>query len=386
MTTVYPAHREADVALRDGSTVHVRPVRPDDEPALIEFFGALSPQSRAFRFFTAAASLEGAARLTVDVDYESRYGMVATRGDGDHLVGQGTYVATGPSRAEVAFAISDELKGQGVGTIMLAHLAEVASEHDISMFEAEVQLGNRRMIEVFRESGFPVETSSVPGAIHIELPTSFSPEAVERFEQRDRLAAGAAVRRFLEPRAVAVVGASRRRGSVGGEIFHNMLESGFGGVVYPVNPSAEVVQAVRAYPGISDVPGEVDLAVIAVPAEAVADVARECAEKGVPAMVVISAGFAEVGEEGAERQRLLLEICREAGIRLIGPNCLGILNTAPEGSLNATFAPSMPPAGQRRLRDAERRPRPGADRSRRGSQPRCLLVRFDRQSRRRHGQ
>ncbi len=320
-------------------------MRPGDEPSLIEFFGALSPESRAFRFFTAAASLEGAARLTVDVDYESRYGMVATRGDGDRLVGQGTYVATGPSRAEIAFAISDELKGKGVGTIMLAHLAEVAIEHDISIFEADVQLGNRRMVEMFRESGFPVETSSVPGAIHIELPTSFSPEAVERFEQRDRLAAAAAVRRFLEPRAVAVVGASRRRGTVGGELFHNMLESGFGGVVYPVNPSAEVVQAVRAYPSISDVPGEVDLAVIAVPAEAVADVARGCAEKGVPAMVVISAGFAEVGQEGAERQRQLLEICREAGMRLIGPNCLGILNTAAEGRLNATFAPSMPPSG-----------------------------------------
>jgi acetyl coenzyme A synthetase (ADP forming)-like protein len=345
VTGAYPAHREADVVLRDGSTVHVRPVRPSDEPALVEFFGALSPESRGFRFFTAGASLEGAARLTVDVDYEARYGLVATRGDDDHLVGQGTYAATGPGRAEVAFAISDGLKGQGVGTIMLAHLAEVATEHDISLFEAEVQPDNRRMVEVFRESGFPVEISSVPGAIHIELPTLFSPEGVERFEQRDRLAAAAAVRRFLEPRAVAVVGASRRRGSVGGEIFHNMLESGFGGVVYPVNPSAEVVQSVRAYPSISDVPGEVDLAVIAVPADAVADVARGCAEKGVPAMVVISAGFAEVAEEGAERQRHLLEICREAGIRLIGPNCLGILNTAPEGSFNATFAPSMPPPG-----------------------------------------
>ena len=145
--------------------------------------------------------------------------------------------------------------------------------------------------------------------------------------------------------AVAVVGASRRRGTVGGEIFHNMLEAGFGGVVYPVNPSADVVQSVRAYPTIGDIPGEVDLAVIAVPAGAVAHAARGCAEKAIPAMVVISAGFAEVGEEGAARQRELVEICREAGIRLIGPNCLGILNTASEGSLNATFAPSMPPPG-----------------------------------------
>ncbi len=345
MTGVYPAHREADVALRDGSTVHVRPVRAGDEPDLAEFFGALSPESRGFRFFSAGASVEDAARLTVDVDYESRYGLVVTRGDEDHLVGQGAYMSSGPGRAEIAFAISSELKGRGVGTILLAHLAEVAAEHGITVFEAEVRPGNRRMVDVFHESGFPVEMSSVPGAIHVELPTSFSPEAVESFEQRDRLAAAAAVRRFLEPHAVAVVGASRRRGTVGGEIFHNMLEAGFGGVVHPVNPTAEVVQSVRAYPSIGDIPGEVDLAVIAVPAAAVADAARDCAEKGVPAMVVISAGFAEVGKEGSERQHHLVEICREAGIRLIGPNCLGILNTAPDSRLNATFAPSMPPPG-----------------------------------------
>ena len=332
------------MALRDGSTVHVRPVRASDEPFLAEFFAALSPESRAFRFFSAGASVKDAARITVDVDYESRFGLVATRDDEDHLVAQGTYASTGPGRAEVAFAIADELAGNGVATILLAHLAEVAADNGISLFEADVQLGNRRMVEVFRESGFPVESSSVPGAIHLEFPTSFSADAVDRFEQRDRLAAAAAVRSFLEPRAVAIVGASRRRGTIGGEVFHNMLDAGFGGVVYPVNPAAEVVQAVRAYPSVSDIPGEVDLAVIAVPAESVAEAARACARKGVPAIVVISAGFAEVGEDGAERQRELLEICREAGIRLIGPNCLGILNTAVAGSFNATFAPSMPPA------------------------------------------
>ena len=333
------------MALRDGSTVHVRPVRASDEPFLAEFFAALSPESRAFRFFSAGASVKDAARITVDVDYESRFGLVATRDDEDHLVAQATYASTGPGRAEVAFAIADELAGNGVATILLAHLAEVAADNGISLFEADVQLGNRRMVEVFRESGFPVESSSVPGAIHLEFPTSFSADAVDRFEQRDRLAAAAAVRSFLEPRAVAIVGASRRRGTIGGEVFHNMLDAGFGGVVYPVNPAAEVIQAVRAYPSVSDIPGEVDLAVIAVPAESVAEAARACARKGVPAIVVISAGFAEVGEDGAERQRELLEICREAGIRLIGPNCLGILNTAVAGSFNATFAPSMPPRG-----------------------------------------
>jgi len=341
----YPAHREADVALRDGSTVHIRPVREGDQPGLAGFFASLSSESRAFRFFTAAASTERAAEAAADVDYVSRYGLVATRGDEGRLIGHGTYIKSGPDRAEVAFAIADEMRSLGVGTILLAHLAEVATEHGVELFEAEVLVENGRMAEVFRESGFTAEMTAVPGAIHIELPTSFSAGAVEQFDQRDRLAASAAVRRFLEPESVAVIGASRRRGTVSGEIFHNVLEAGFGGVVYPVNPSADVVQSVRAYPSVLDVPGEVDLAVISVPAPAVTPAARQCAEKGVGSIVVISAGFGEVGEEGLERQKELVEVCREAGIRLIGPNCLGILNTEEEISLNATFAPAMPPPG-----------------------------------------
>jgi acetyl coenzyme A synthetase (ADP forming)-like protein len=341
----YPSHRSADVALRDGSTVHIRPVRPEDEQPLCDFFSELSPDARGFRFFTAAASMERAAGLAVDIDYSLRYGLVATRGDDDHIVGHGTYLADGPERAEVAFAVADRLVGRGLGTILLAHLAEVAAENRIPIFEAEVLPGNSRMVEVFRESGFPAETQATPGAIHIELATSFSPEAVERFQQRDRLAAAAAVRRFLAPQSIAVIGASRRRGTVSGEVFHNILDGGYGGVVYPVNPSAEVVQSVRAYPDVLSVPGEVDLAVICVPAAFVTAAARDCAEKGVPAIVVISAGFGETGEEGLARQRELVEICREAGIRLIGPNCLGVLNTEDGISLNATFAPGMPPPG-----------------------------------------
>jgi acetyl coenzyme A synthetase (ADP forming)-like protein len=341
----YPDEREADVALRDGSTVRVRPVRGEDRSELREFFERLSEDSRAFRFFSGAVDLDQAAGWAVDVDYAGRYGLVATSGEDGHVVGHGSYVDGEGGGAEVAFAIADELQGQGLGTILLAHLAEAASDNGIGLFHAEVLPYNHRMVEVFRESGFPVEISSVPGAIQVELPTSFSAEARERFENRDRIAAAAAVRRFLEPRSVAVIGASRDRGTVGGEIFHNLLETGFSGVVYPVNPAAEVVQSVRAYPSITEVPDGVDLAVIAVPSGAVNAVARECAAKSVPSLVVISAGFAEVGPEGQARQRELVEICRTAGMRLIGPNCLGILNTADEARLNATFAPSMPPAG-----------------------------------------
>jgi acetyl coenzyme A synthetase (ADP forming)-like protein len=339
----YPAEREAEVVLRDGSTVHVRPVGAEDEEAIHEFLESLHPESRMFRFFSIATDLRAVARSMVDVDYSRRYGLVAIRDE--TVVGQGLYFGDGPDDAEVAFAVADRLQGKGLGTLLLAHLAEVASENGISVFWAEVMPQNYRMLEVFRESGFPVETSSEPGAIRVELPTSFAEEAIGRFEDRDRLAAIAALRSFLEPGAVAIIGASRSRGTVGGQLFHNALESGFEGVVHPVNPSAGVVQAVKAYRSVADLPEVVEMAVIAVPATSVIDVARECGERGVRALVVISAGFAEAGSDGIERERQLVEVCRAAGMRLVGPNCLGILNTAPGHHLNATFAPNTPPPG-----------------------------------------
>jgi len=340
----YPASREADVVLRDGSTVHLRPVRGADEAALLELFEGLSSDSRMFRFFSGASDLASAAKQLADVDYAQRYGLVATRGD-ERPVGHATYIGAGPGRAEVAFAIAGELQGQGLGTILLAHLAEVAQENGIEAFFAEVLPQNHRMVDVFRESGFPTETSSEPGSIHVELPTSLGDEAFERFAERDRLAAEAAVRGFLRPRAVAVVGASRRRETVGGAVFHNLLESAFGGVVHPVNPASDVVQSVRAYRSVAELPGEIDLGVIAVPPAAAVEAARECAEKGCTTLVVLSAGFAEVGPEGAEEQRRLVDVCREAGMRLVGPNCLGVILNEAGGGLNASFAPGTPPPG-----------------------------------------
>ncbi len=339
MSGAYPSHREADVALRDGSTVHVRPLRPEDRDALLGFFRGLSDEARGFRFFSPATDLEDASERAIDVDYSGRYGLVATGDAGERLVGHAGYFGCGDGRAEVAFAIADELQGHGLGTILLAHLAEAAHDSGIEVFEAEVMPANHRMLEVFRESGFPLETRSEPGSITATFPTSFSDEAVERFERRDEIAAAAAMHHFLEPSSVAVIGASRERGTVGGEIFHNLLDGGFNGPVYPVNASAEVVQSVRAYGSISEVPDGVELAVIAIPAAAVVEAARECAAAGVAAVVVISAGFAETDDAGAERQRELLGVCRSAGMRLVGPNCLGILNTADNVRLNATFAP-----------------------------------------------
>ncbi len=329
--------------MRDGSTVHVRPVRAEDEEGLHSFFEGLDPGSRMFRFFSGGVNLRDAARSMADVDYAQRYGLVALR-DGA-IVGQGIYIGDGTGDAEVAFAVADRLQGHGLATLLLAHLTEVAVDNDIPVFHAEVMPQNHRMLEVFRESGFPVEVSSEPGAIRVLFPTSFEDEAVRRFADRDRLAAQAALRYFLEPSAIAVIGASRTRTTVGGQLFHNTLESGFEGVAYPVNPNADVVQSVHSYRSVGDLPEDVELAVVVVPAAAVVAAARECAARGVRALVVISAGFAEVGPEGAERERELVAVCRAAGMRLIGPNCLGILNTTEGHQFNATFAPGGPPSG-----------------------------------------
>jgi acetate---CoA ligase (ADP-forming) len=343
----YPRHREADVVLRDGSTVHVRPVRADDAPAVRAFFQRLSPESTSLRFFSGFPDLDSAVRWATELDYQRRYGLVATGGEGAVLAHAGwERQPDRPDRAEVAFAIADAMQGKGLGTILLGQLAEAADQAGVTVLAAEVLPQNHRMVRVFRDSGFPVTTSAVPGVVLVELPTSLSPEALDRFEQREQVAATAAMRAFLEPRSVAVIGASRRRGTVAGELFHNLLAGGFEGPVYPVNPNAPVVQSVVAYPSVTEVPGPVDLAVLAVPAAAVVAAARQCAAKGVRALVVISAGFAETGPDGAERQAQLLAACREAGMRLIGPNCLGVLNTDPDVRLHGTFGPTAPLAGR----------------------------------------
>jgi GNAT superfamily N-acetyltransferase len=193
VSTGYPAHREADVVLHDGSTVHLRPIREGDAAPLRTFFEGLGEESRAFRFFSGAVDLERAAASMAEVDYSGRYGLLATRGAEERVVGHGVYVGEGGGRAEVAFAIEEGMQGRGLGTILLAHLAEVAHENGISTFLAEVLPQNHRMIQVFRESGLPTRTSSEPGVLRVEMPTSFSPESVARFEDRDRIAARAAV-------------------------------------------------------------------------------------------------------------------------------------------------------------------------------------------------
>jgi acetyl coenzyme A synthetase (ADP forming)-like protein len=334
--------------LRDGSTVRIRVVRSGDEPRLLGFLRGLSESSRSLRFGAGVSDdfLGQAAGRFAKEDSQQGQALIAVSGPDERIVGHAMFAITGPGRAEVAFAIADAWQHQGLGTILLGELAQIASARGIRTFEAVVLPRNYQMVAVFRDSGFPVQIHPAPDEILVEFPTELTEEAIDHFEQREWTAAVNAVHTFFHARSVAVVGASRHRGTIGGEVFHNLLSYGFHGPVVPVNPAAPLVQGSAAYPSVTDIPGPVDLAVVVVPAERVAGVAEACGRKGVRALVVLSAGFAETGPEGRVKQQKLVDIAHAAGMRLMGPNCMGVLNTDPAIHLNATFAPAPPPPGR----------------------------------------
>ena len=340
------SHRDGDVVLRDGSTVRIRVMRASDEAGLCALLKSLSEESRWLRFYCLQNSSGIAAEAHREANLDHAFGLVACSGKEERVVGHAFYAVVGEQRAEVAFTIANDFQGRGLGSILLGQLAQVAHANGIDIFEAEVVAANHAMLHVFRASGFPIEVNAKAGQLHVVFPTSFTAEARQQFERRESIAAVNALKLFFEPRGVAVIGASRQRGTIGGEILHNLLNYGFQGPVYPVNPSATEIENVKCYPSIEAVPGLVDLAVIVVPAAKVVEVAASCARKGVKALVVISAGFSETGAEGKTRQAELVSVCRGAGMRLIGPNCMGIANTNPSVLLDATFAPGVPPRGR----------------------------------------
>ncbi|MGC9220590.1 MAG: GNAT family N-acetyltransferase [Solirubrobacteraceae bacterium] len=313
-------------------------MRKSDSTLVRAFLERISAEAMQYRFF-AAPNLDWVAEWSVDVDYTDQLALVALTGEPARIVAHAAYIRSSQTKAEVAFLVADDFQGHGIATTLLAHLAVAAERHGITTFTAEVLPANHKMVETFRESGFPVDIRSSPQSLEIELPTSVTPEARARFEERERIAAVAAVQSFLEPQAVALVGASRQPGTPGREILRNILSSGFNGPVYAVNPTADTIEGLPCYPSVSAIPDAVELAVVVVPATEVIEVARDCAQAGVRALVVISSGFAEAGPQGAARQRQLLEVCRTAGIRIVGPNCLGVINTDPAINLNTTFAP-----------------------------------------------
>ncbi len=334
-----------DIVLRDGSTLAMRPGRESDAGALLKFFDELTPLSRYQRFLGFPHLDAAQARHLLAADTP---GAVALVGEvsGRIVAFAGFYRTSAASdRAEVAFAIADALQGRGIGTRMLEQLAEVARRQGIRTFDASVLADNRRMMDVFFDSGYSVTSRLEGGVVHVTVGLEPTASFVEKSAERAQHAATASMKAFFEPRSVAVVGANRTRGKIGSEILHNLIASGFTGTIVPVHPSASEIEGLRAWPRVTDIPGAVDLAVVAVPAAHVLDAVDDCLEKGVRGICVISAGFGESGAEGRAREAALLAKIRSAGCRLIGPNCMGLLNTDPAYALNATFAPTYPPAG-----------------------------------------
>jgi acyl-CoA synthetase (NDP forming)/GNAT superfamily N-acetyltransferase len=342
----YPARWEGDVVLADGGTVHVRPIHPDDGGRLVALHGRLSRESVYFRYFAPRLRLtEREVHHLTYVDYERRMALVALLGD--DLVGVARYDRS-PDRgdAEVAFEVDDAHQGRGVATVLLEHLAAAAREAGITGFTATVLPENRRMLDVFRSAGFESRRALAGGVVDVYLgiePTDATRAAIDA---REQVAEARSVARLLAPRSIAVVGAGRRPGTIGHEVVRNLLEHGFRGPVHPVNRTGAVVAGRRGVQRVTDVPGDVDLAVIAVPAAEVPGVVADCAAKKVDGLIVISAGFAERGPAGAAAERALVEQARGHGMRLVGPNCMGVLNTAPDVRMHATFAPVAPLAGR----------------------------------------
>jgi acyl-CoA synthetase (NDP forming)/RimJ/RimL family protein N-acetyltransferase len=345
----YPDHWEADVLLRDGRTAHLRPILPEDADALVEFYALVSNESKYFRFFAPMPTLsERDVKRFTNVDYHDRVAFVMTLAE--KIIGVGRYdvVEQGPenTRAEVAFLVQDAHQGRGIAQLLLEHLAQAGRERGVDRFMAEVLPDNRRMIQVFREQGYQVKGGWDEGVMHLEFDIDPTDTSIGVISAREHRSEAASIAAFLNARSVAVIGASRRSATIGAQLVRNLVLGDYAGRVYVVNPSADSVAGMPSYPTVGDIPGEVEVAIVAVPAESVQDVVLDCAAKGVHGLIVISSGFAETGEEGRKRQRKLVGLARSYGLRLIGPNCLGVINTASEVSLNASLAPTMPPRGR----------------------------------------
>ena len=342
----YPRHWEADAVLADGGTVHVRPITPDDAERLRAFHARLSPDTVYMRFFSMVRTLSAreVERFT-NVDHDERAAVVALLRD--EIVGVVRYdKLPGTTDAEVAVVVEDAHQGRGLGSMLLEHLESAAEERHVERFVANVLPSNLRMLAVFKSAGFEIERHMADGYVELVFPIRQTMASLEVVRSREHQAEARSVARLLSPTTVAVVGASREPGTAGHEVFRSLLAHGFEGPVYPVNPHAPHVASVRAHADIRDVPDDVDLAVIAVPAAQVADVVAACAEKRVRGLVVMSGGFADAGDVGRARLAEVVRLARDGGMRLIGPNAMGVLNTDPRVRLHATFAVGAPLPGR----------------------------------------
>lgn len=335
-----------DVVLADGSTVHIRPIDPSDGDALVAFHGRQSRESVYFRYFSPRPNLsDDDIRHLTTVDGIDRMAFVAARDD--EILGVARYDRY-PDRpvAEVAFFTDDQMGGKGIATLLLEYLAAYGREIGISRFEATVLPSNRRMVRVFQAAGYGASSAFSDGVIEVTFDIEPSEEAAQAMAERARRAERQSVVRLLEPRAVAVVGAGRNPRSIGHRVLRSLLGGPFRGPVYPVHPEASAVAGVKAFRSVTELPDEIDVAVVCVPAAEANQVIEDCGRARVAAAIVISAGFAETGPEGKARQEELLATARRFGVRILGPNCLGVINTDPDIRFQATFAGIVPKPGR----------------------------------------
>jgi len=334
-----------DVLLSDGSTASIRQAHPGDEAALTAFHARLSERTVVLRFFNPwRVTGEFVERLT-HFDGIDACCLVAERNDTIVAVAEYDRIAGQPD-AEVAFVIDDAYQGRGLGTLLLEHLAGVARRHGIKRFVADTLAENHRMLQVFKDVGFARQYERSSEVMRVALDIAPTPEAMAAMDERDRVAIRRSMERLLRPRSIAVIGAARQPGRIGHELLRNLVLGGFTGPVYPVNPATDSVAGIPSWPDVESIAGPVDLAVVAVPAKAVPGVVEACGRKRVGGLVVVSAGFAEVGQEGAGSERAITSLAHRHGMRLIGPNCFGIVNTDPDISMNATFAREAPARGR----------------------------------------
>jgi acyl-CoA synthetase (NDP forming)/RimJ/RimL family protein N-acetyltransferase len=340
-----PRHWEADVLLRDGRAAHIRPIQPEDRDLLVEFYSRVSDESKYYRFFSPMPELsERDLDRFTRVDHRDRVAMILTVAG--QMIAVGRYDMIRPGYAEVAFLVEDKHQGRGIGQLLLEHLAQAGRERGIEEFVAEVLPDNQAMIHTFKDAGYQVKSTYEDGVMELVFRIDPTDTAIGVMEQREHRAEYASIERFFSPRSVAIIGASRRQDTIGRALVRHLVLGNFTGRIHVVNPSADSVSGMPAWKSVGEIPGDVDVAIVAVPAESVQDVVLDCAAKGVHGLVVISSGFAETGEEGRMRQRRLVGLSRSYGLRLIGPNALGIINTDPDVQLNASLSSVMPPRGR----------------------------------------
>jgi len=340
----YPAHWEADVVLRDGGTAHLRPILPTDADRLRRFYDRLSDETIYNRFFSLYRNISDrdVERFTV-VDHHDRAALIATIGT--EMIGVVRYERIDADEAEVAFNIEDAHQGRGLGSVFLEHIAAAARERGISRFVADVLPANRKMLRVFSDAGYVVGQAFDDGVVRLSFDLEPTEDSLAVTYAREHRAEASSVRLLLQPGSVAVVGAGRTEQSVGHVVLRHLLDAGFTGPVHVVNNRADEVAGLPSYRSVRDVPGPVDLVIVAVPADAVEEVVADCAAKGVRGLVVMATGFAETGPEGVERQRRLVALARGSGMRVLGPSSFGVINTDPDVSLNASLSPLVPPRG-----------------------------------------